>query len=251
MQRDDRRHRREAQLEAGAGDRFGPKNQHDQRAHRDQPQADRVSAKRNSSKHEQGGDAAAHGRHLRAGKQGVGDPGQRAEPGRNEDEVEPQRETFAQSEQPQRQEHRGADHRRDVQPADRQQMGKTAAPHRLGVFLADRSLVAGGQSGSDRSARSGQRGPDVTVERGPDGVQASPGGRLDHGQRSDRPPNPANAPKPGVAGEVVRSGESHRRRRLEPRAKLDRCARANPAGRSLRRTKRGPAVEAHRRQAPR
>ena len=48
MQRDDRGDRREAHLEARAGQRFGPEQQHDQRADRDQPQADRVAAERDA-----------------------------------------------------------------------------------------------------------------------------------------------------------------------------------------------------------
>src|SRR3546814_12325034 len=39
----------------------------------------------------------------------------------------------------------------DMQTADRQQMRKTAAPHRLCILLADRSAVSGRQRGRDCS----------------------------------------------------------------------------------------------------
>ncbi len=46
VKRDDRRDRGEAQLETRSGQRFGPHQEHRQRAHRDQPEAQRVAAKR-------------------------------------------------------------------------------------------------------------------------------------------------------------------------------------------------------------
>ena len=78
MERDDRGDGGEAHLEAGAGERFRPEQQHDQRADRDQPHADRLAAERDPGEDEQRGDAAAHRRHLRAGQQRVADARQRA-----------------------------------------------------------------------------------------------------------------------------------------------------------------------------
>src|SRR3546814_8091521 len=47
----------------------------------------------------------------------------------------------------------------DMQTADRQQMRKTAAPHRLCILLADRSAVSGRQRGRDCSS------PTVKLDR--------------------------------------------------------------------------------------
>ena len=68
MQGDDRDDRREAHLEARPDQRFGPQDEHDQRADRDEAQRQRLAADRDAGEHEQGGDAGAHRRHLRAGQ---------------------------------------------------------------------------------------------------------------------------------------------------------------------------------------
>ena len=96
---------------------------------------------------------AADRRHLHAGQQGVGDAGQRADAGRDQHQVEAQRQPLAQRQQLQRQQHRRPDHRGDVQAADRQQVGQARPAHRLGILLADRGLVAGGERGGDSAAR--------------------------------------------------------------------------------------------------
>ena len=131
------------------GQRFGPEQQHDERADRDQAQGQRLAAQRDAGEDEQGGDAGAHGRHLGAGQQGVGDAGERAGAGRDQDQAEAQRQRRAQREQLQGQQHHRADHRGQVEPADREQMGEARAAHRLGVRLGDAELVAGGERGGD------------------------------------------------------------------------------------------------------
>jgi len=65
---DDRGDRGEAKLETGPGQRLGAKQQDEQRSDRDEAQADRLAPQRHPAKHEQGGDAGAHGRHLHAGE---------------------------------------------------------------------------------------------------------------------------------------------------------------------------------------
>ena len=91
MERDDRGHRGEAHLEARPGERFGPEQQHDQRAGRDQPDAERIAAERDSGEDQQRRDAASHRRHLRAGQQGVADARRRRDRGRDQHQVEAQR----------------------------------------------------------------------------------------------------------------------------------------------------------------
>ncbi len=99
VQRDDRDDGGEAHLEARAGERFRPEQEHDQRADRDQAKGDRLAAQGNAGKDEQRRDAGADGRHLRAGQQGIGDAGERARGGGDQDEAEAQRERGAQREQ--------------------------------------------------------------------------------------------------------------------------------------------------------
>ena len=87
--RDDRGDRREAQLEARSGQRFGLDQQHQQRADRDQSEAERIAAERNSRQHQQRRDAAAHGRHLHPGQERITDPGQRPDGSRDQHQIEP------------------------------------------------------------------------------------------------------------------------------------------------------------------
>ena len=82
-------------------------------------------------------------------------------------------------------------------------MGEPAAPHRLGIFLADRPLVAGGERGRDRPARSGQRCANVAVEPVANRVESAAGAGFDDSQRPDRTSDTANPPEPGVAREIV------------------------------------------------
>ena len=69
--------------------------------------------------------------------------------GGDQDQAEAQRQSRAQGEQFQRQQHHRADHRGQVEPADREQMGEARAAHRLGVGLGNAILVAGGERGGD------------------------------------------------------------------------------------------------------
>ena len=141
MQGDDRGDRGEAHLEARAGQGFGPKQQHDERARGDEADADGIAAERNSRQDQHRGHATSDRRHLRPGEQGITDPRRRRGRRRDEHQVEPQRQAFAQRQQPQRQEHCEADRGGDVEAADRQQMGKAAAPHGVRVIFADRILI--------------------------------------------------------------------------------------------------------------
>ena len=153
MQRDDRGHGGEAHLEAGSGDRLRAEQQHHQRADRDQPQADRIAAERNPAEDKQGRDAAAHGRHLRPGQQGVADPGQRAAtPAATSTRLKRSASRSLSASSLQGEQHRPRDHRGDVQAADRQQMRQAGPAHGFGIVLVDRILVAGGERGGDAAA---------------------------------------------------------------------------------------------------
>ena len=83
----------------GAGQRFGPEQQDDQRAGGDQADADRVAPERNPAEDQQRRDAASHRRHLRAGQQGVADARRGRDAGRDQHQVEAQREPLAQRQQ--------------------------------------------------------------------------------------------------------------------------------------------------------
>ena len=81
MQGDDRRHRREAHLEAGAGERFRPEQKDGQRADGDEANADRIAAEGDPGQDQQGGNAASDRRDLGAGEQRVAEPGGRGDAG--------------------------------------------------------------------------------------------------------------------------------------------------------------------------
>ncbi len=171
VQGDDCGDRSEAHLEARAGQRLGPEQEHDQRADRDQPDAERVAAERDPGEDQQRRDAASHRRHLGAGEQGVADASGRGDGGGHQHEVEAQRQPLAQRQKLEAQEHREGDHGGDVQPADREQMRQAAASHRHGVVLADRILVAGDESDGDSRLRALQPAMDVPREPLPDRVE--------------------------------------------------------------------------------
>ena len=149
MKRDDRGHRGKAHLEARSGNRLRTEDQHDQRAGRDQPDTERIAPKRNPAEDQERGDAAPHRRHLHAGQKRVTDARGRSDRSGHQHEVEPQRQRLAQRQEPQGQQHGEGDHRGDVQSADREQMREAAAPHRVGVVLVDRVLVAGHKRDGD------------------------------------------------------------------------------------------------------
>src|SRR3546814_12981807 len=66
----------EAQLEAGAGDGFGPEEKDDERAHRDEAKGDGLAPEGDADQDQDGGDAGADGGHLGAGEYRVGDAGE-------------------------------------------------------------------------------------------------------------------------------------------------------------------------------
>jgi hypothetical protein len=77
--------------EAGSGQRFGPKQQHDQRAGGDQSYAYRIATEGNPAEDQYRRDAASNGRHLRAGQQRVADASSGRDSGRDQDQVDAQR----------------------------------------------------------------------------------------------------------------------------------------------------------------
>ena len=68
MYRHDSCDRHEAHLETGSCEGFGTKDENDESARGDQPDADGVTTERNAEKDEQRRDAAPYRRHLRAGQ---------------------------------------------------------------------------------------------------------------------------------------------------------------------------------------
>ena len=112
-------------------------------------------------------------------------------------------------------------------------MGQAGAAHRVGILLAHRILVPGGERGCDRAARPGEASADVVVKVTAHSVKPGRHLRVDHGHRPDRPPDRTEPAKPGIACEIMRAGKRHRWRRGEPRLELDPGARGNALGRIL------------------
>ena len=84
-------------------------------------------------------------------------PAAAATPADDQHEVEAQRQPLAQRQQLEAEEHREGDDRGDVKAADRQEVGKPAAAHRVGIVLIHRILVAGDERDGDprRLSRAG------------------------------------------------------------------------------------------------
>ncbi len=127
----------------------------------------------------------------------------------------------------QRQEHSEGNHRRDVQAADRKQVREAAPPHRLGILLVHGILVAGGERDRDsvRPLREALR--DMLAEALADAVQPARLGRSNDGNFAQRLSDGADAPEPGIAREIVGSGQRHRRRRREPGSHADHGSRCD------------------------
>ena len=188
---------------------------------RDQADTHRVAPERDSEQDEHGRDAAAHRRHLRAGQQGITDACSGGDRGRNEDQVETQREPLAQRKQLQAEQHRRGDDCGDVQPADREQMGETAGAHRIRILFGDPVLVAGDERDCNAGFVSRQPLANVAGEVLPDRFEHPRAALADDLDRTERLPHGADPAKPGVTGEIVGAGKRHRRRRGEAGAQLD------------------------------
>jgi hypothetical protein len=241
--------RGEAQLEARADQRVGPEQEDDERARRHQPQRQRLAAERDAAEHQQRGDARAHRRHLGAGEDRVGDPRQRARPGRDEGEAKAQRELRAEGEELQRQQHHRADQSGQVQPADREQVGEAGAPHGVIVRLRDAGLVAVRQGDGDRPLAAAEMGEDVLPQPLPrprDEGAPSARSAARHDGDVERAAGAADALEIRRAGEIVGAGHRRRRRRHQPRSELYTRAR-----RELRRLFHGNVDAEARRQAGR
>ena len=152
MEGDDRGDGGEAHLEARAGQRFRTKDEHDQRAGRDQADADRVAPERDPGEDQQGGDAAADRRHLRAGQQRVADAGGRSDAGGDEHEVEAERQPLAQGEQLEGQQHREGDDCGDVKPLTDSRCVSPLRRIASASLLIHRILVAGREGDRDSRA---------------------------------------------------------------------------------------------------
>ena len=81
-------------------------------------------------------------------------------------QVEAQRQPLAERQELQRQQHRRADDRGNVEPADRQQVGEAASPHGVGILLGHGILVASRQRSRDRPGRPGSALADVAAQAG-------------------------------------------------------------------------------------
>jgi hypothetical protein len=165
--------------------------------------------------------AASYRRQLRSRQQRVADPRQRPCPGRHQDEVEPQRQSFAQRQQLQGHQHGGRNRRCDVQTADRQQVRQAAAPHRFGILLNDAVLVAGGKGNGDPGRPLGKARGNVRAQAAAGAFQASLPRRCQDGWRVQRLPHRSDSLEPGVPGEIIGAGQRHPRRRRQPGAHLN------------------------------
>ncbi len=219
MERDNRGHRREAHLEACAGQRFWTEDEYEQGTGCDQPHAERIAPQRNPGEDQDRRDAAAYGRYLRAGQQGVTDARACSDRCSDHHQIETQRQGPAQCEQLERQQHRGRDHRGDVQSADRQQVGQPATPHCLGVFLAHRILVTGHQRDRDSFGVVGHDPFDMLTEPVASPSEAARLRRPGDDDRAQCLADRADALEPGVARKIIGSGQGHWRRRRKPGAK--------------------------------
>jgi hypothetical protein len=224
--------------------RLGPEQQHDQRADPDQPQRHRLAPQRQRAEHEQRGDARADRRHLRPGEQGIADRRRRARAGGDQRQSRVEREPRAERQQPQHQQHRRADHRGDVEAADRQQMRQAGTAHRLRIVLGDGALVAGGEARRYRSAGPRDAPLDMRRQRAPQ-VAAGCLARPEHRHRREAAPRRADAVEPRDARIVI--GPRHRRAGRGHQPRLQPHHRAAPeAGRHVRLGE----VDAHARRQP-
>ena len=211
MERDDRGDRGEAHLEAGPASASGRN-----RSTTNAPAAisRMLIASRPSAIPPRTSRAATQLRTVGtcvAGQQGVADACQPPRAGGDQHQVEAQRQPLAEREQLQRQEHGESDHRGDVQSADREQVGQTAAAHRVGIVLVDGILVAG-RRWRWRCPRVPGSRADMLREAG-----AHPSRPLRRRQpdndRPERLADCANPLEPGVAREIIGARQRHRRRR--------------------------------------
>jgi hypothetical protein len=137
----------EAELEAGSRQCFRPEQEHDDGADRHQPEADRLAPQRYPAKHKQSCDTASYRRNLRSRKQSVSDPGDRS----NQDQIQAKRQSLAEGQQLQGEEHGRANHCCDVKPANGEKVRETAAAHGIGIVFGNRVLVARNERGCDTS----------------------------------------------------------------------------------------------------
>ena len=238
VQRDDRGDRAERQLEARAGQRLGPGDEHRNRAGGDEPQRHRLAPDRESSEDEQRRDAAADRRHLGAGQQRIADRRRSPRRARDERQTDAQRQRGEQREQPQRDHHRRADHRGDVQPADRQEVREPRDAHRFRILLGDRADVARRQCRGDAAGAARQRVGDMRGE-----ARAKPRplpARPNDLNRREAATGGAHAREPGDPRIVVGTGHGGTGRRHQAGAQPDTCA-----GDHARRHVRLGKIDAH------
>ena len=100
-------------------------------------------------------------------------------------------------------------------------MRQSAAPHRIGIVLVDRILVASSKRNGDPGRTFGQALGNVPTQILADSVEPPRRGRLSDGDVAQGLANRADAPEPGVAREIISAGERHRWRRGQPGAHAD------------------------------
>jgi hypothetical protein len=88
------------------------------------------------------------------GQQGIADAGKCCDRRRHQGQANPQRQPWPQGEELDRQQVSRRDHRADMEPADREQVGQSRIAHRLIVGHADGPAIAAGESRCDRTLRS-------------------------------------------------------------------------------------------------
>ena len=115
-----------------------------------------------------------------------------------------------------------------MQPADRQQMGKAATPHRLRIRFGNRALIAGRQRHRNPRRCARHLFADMIEQPRP---QRWPLARLlHHLDRRQRPPGRPDPLEIGASREIERPRHARRRGRHQPRTKAQHRPLAQPFG---------------------
>jgi len=210
VQADDDDHRHETELKTGADHGFGPQDHDDQCANRQQTQADRLTPDRQPGHDQQGRHAGADRRHLRTGQQRITHTGSRTGSGRQQHQRPAQRDPRREREQAIDDKDDDADQSRDMQPADRQQMGKPALTHGVLIGRRDAAAVSGGHRDRERSRRAIDLLGDMIRQPAAD-FEAAILLSTEHDYRRHDPPGCADAVKISAPCIIIAARERGRR----------------------------------------
>ena len=149
MQRNDHGYRRKAHLKAGSNKAFGPEHQDKKRRRRDHSKRQRLSPDCQSDKHQHRGKARAHRGDLRACQQRIAHPASSRKDCCRQREPDAQNQPRPKGKQFNRYKISASNHRADVQPADREQMGQSRIAHHRCIARAYGAPVAACKCRSD------------------------------------------------------------------------------------------------------